>query len=104
MYKKKSFTEMIKEIVDRSVFCYAKEGGEGLADKANCECFSLGKVCCQAKQDKDYFHAQFEKMDGLTDDMSYDERMIHMLRGRDKLIENLPEDFKERQWFKDNVK
>lgn len=104
MSKRKSVFEIMQENVGKSVFCHAKAGGEGFALKEKCQCYCDGQTSCQAKEDKDFFHAQFEKMDGLTDDMPCDERMIHMLRGRAELIENLPEDLKERQWFKDNVK
>lgn len=104
MSKRKSIIDIMRENIGKSVFCHAKAGGEGFALKEECQCYRTGQVSCQAKEDRDFFHAQFEKMDGLTDDMSYNERMIHILRGRDELIENLPEELKERQWFKDNVK
>lgn len=104
MEKRKSVFEIMQENIGKSVFCHAKSGGEGFTLKEECQCYCAGRSPCQAEEDKNFFHAQFEKMDGLTDEMTYDERMMHMLRGRAELIDNLPEDLKQRQWFKDNVK
>lgn len=103
MYNKKSFTERLLDAMERSTFCYAKPGGQGAVLNAECPCFLAKKECCQAKKDKDAFMTAFDQLDEKYKDKSYDERAKIMLAEREEIIAGLPEELKERQWFKDNV-
>ena len=77
-------------MMEHSIFCYAKEGGQGFVDKSECTC--TNDCPCQARIDRDRFHEEFK-------DMSFEES----LKYRDEIIERLKPEFKDSKWWKDNV-
>lgn len=84
-----SFLERIRERFDNSCFCYAKPGGQGFVNKSECIC---SKECpCQAKLDAERFHEAFNGM-------PYGD-----IRTRNEIIKEIKPDFKDSQWYKDNV-
>ena len=91
MKDKKSIGEIIRERIGKSAFCYAKSGGQGFVDKKECECFIKGG-CCQAVIDKNKFHSYFEGMS-----------MEESAKNRNRIIKEIEEEFKDSQWFNDNV-
>lgn len=84
--------QRFKERIENSIFCYAQSGGEGFVEKTKCNCYCTGKLDCQALIDRNKFYSYFE---GVPDT----EILIH----RAKIIGEIKEEFKDSQWWKDNV-
>lgn len=84
-------SKRIIELVENSLFCYGKEGGQGYVDKHECKCGGNRSIC-QAYQDREKFHSYFN---GLT--------MEEVVHRRDEIIEEIKGEFEDSQWFKDNV-
>lgn len=88
-------SDMFNRILDRveqSIFCYSKSGGVGFALKTECECHCNKTLDCQAYIDKMNFHSFFE---GIPN-----EKLPFY---RDRIIEEIKDEFKDSQWWKDNV-
>lgn len=96
MKERKSISQMIKEAVENSVYCYSKEGGSGLVNKSECECLGKEEKCCQAYKDRQAFHQTF--VDAGLMSMEPD-----FLVKRAELIRSMPEELKNGFWFKNNV-
>lgn len=70
-------------------FCYAKEDGQGYVHKSRCTCT---KECpCQATIDKSRFHDALKDID------------IGDIESRNKIIQEIKPEFKNSQWWRDNV-
>lgn len=81
----------INEFIENSKFCYAKVGGQGYVDKKDCTCKEDRN--CQAYLDRMKFLSYFK-------DIPYEEIPKH----RNRILNEIKEEFKDSQWFKDNVK
>lgn len=82
----------IEENIGKGIFCYGKSGGEGYVLRTKCECHCQAKLDCQAVIDKDNFHSYFK---GIP----YEKLPFY----RTRIIAEIKDEFKDSQWWKDNV-
>lgn len=85
-----NFRERMKEITDYT-FCYAKEGGAGFIHKDQCKCgIGAENKCCDEKKD----HQRF--VDRFNDFADTD-------KTRNEIIQIIKPEFKDSQWWRNNV-
>jgi hypothetical protein len=77
--------------MEESRFCYAKEGGQGFVHKSKCTCDKKNNPC-QAIKDSDRFHEAFKGI-------AYED----LPKYRKEIIDKIKPEFKDSQWYKDNV-
>lgn len=87
--------------IENSKFCYAKDGGNGYVDKAECTC----NRDCQACQDMNNFHRRFNE---VGKEMGYKypetfEECKQAIEMRAEIINIIKPEFKDSKWYKDNV-
>lgn len=98
-------SKMISQLVENSVFCVDKDGGEGYVEKANCSCYNAGEKCCQAYYDKEQFHKYFKEAIGFDLEVgNYNDYMKQVSKVRKGVIEKAEKELNDSKWFKDNVR
>lgn len=99
------FKKML-EMVEKSVYCYEKDGGEGYVDKVDCKCFNDGEsfICCQAFIDKEKFHSYFSEAIDMNPNEDYNGYMQQVSIVRPEILKKAEVEMKDSKWFKDNIK
>lgn len=90
-----NLNKRLREYAIISTYCWSKPNGSGMVNKKECECFSKKGYCCQAYKDKERFHSHFEHLRSMS--------FADSVKERAEIIKKIRDEFKDSQWYKDNV-
>ena len=51
------------KIIAESVFCYARNDGQGLVNKNHCSCYRQGQKTCEAFMQHELFHKRYGELE-----------------------------------------